>query len=89
MINENEPALTIGSKLNPFLCDDEYEQMGCLKSDAQPIMYTSIFSAGVPVILLFLTRSFKEFEEASGSSNTPDFSGQIMSKIPFVFYCLF
>ena len=47
--------------------------MGRLKSDAQPIMYTSIFSAGVPVILLLLTRSFKEFEEASGSSNTLGF----------------
>ena len=68
MINKNEPASLIGSKLNLFLGDDESVQMGRFRSDTQLNIYTSIFSAAVPVILLFLTRSFKEFEETSGSS---------------------
>ena len=35
VINENKPALIIGSQLNPFFCDDELVQMGRLRSTAQ------------------------------------------------------
>ena len=35
VINENKPALIIGSQLNPFFCDDELVQMGRLRSAAQ------------------------------------------------------
>lgn len=35
VINENELALIIGSKLHPLLCDDEWVQMGRLRSDVQ------------------------------------------------------
>ena len=35
VIDENEPALIISSKLNSFLCNDKKVQMGHSKSDAQ------------------------------------------------------
>ena len=35
VINENKPALIIGSQLNPFFCDDELLQMGRLRSAVQ------------------------------------------------------
>ena len=49
------------------------------------------FFAGVLVILLFLTRSFKEFEEISGSSRTfGSFSTNyhLTLGFPFVAHCI-
>ena len=50
--------------------------------------FMSTVSAGVPVILLFLTRSSKEFEEKSGSSKTFGFSQtnyRLTKGFPYVF----
>ena len=50
--------------------------------------FMSTVSAGVPVILLFLTRSSKEFEEKSGSSKTFVFSQtnyHLTKGFPYVF----
>ncbi|RMX43090.1 hypothetical protein pdam_00006848, partial [Pocillopora damicornis] len=59
---EDEPASIISSKLNPLFCDDEWER--CINE------YMSSLSAGVPVILLFPKRFYKEFEEKSGHPKT-------------------
>ena len=42
VINENEPALIIGSKLHPFLRDDDWVQMGRLRSEYIPT-FVAIF----------------------------------------------
>ena len=66
--------------------------MDRLRNDAQLNICTSIFSSEVLVILLFLTRSFKEFEEISGSTKTFRFFStnyHLTKGIPFVFHRLF
>ena len=71
VINENESALIIGSKLNPFFCDDDDTNLSpkerCTTDDMSTV------SAGGPVIFLFQTRSFKEFKKKGDSSKTSEF----------------
>ena len=70
-MRDGKSAFIIGSMRNPaFFCDDEWVQMSRFRSDA----YTSTISAGVPVILLFLTKSSMEFEEETGTWKPLDFS---------------
>ena len=61
MIDEHEPVIMTGLKSKTLFCDVEKLQIA--HSDAQLNM-SKVF-AHVPVILLLLTCSFKEFEEKS------------------------
>ena len=61
VIDEHELVIIIGLKVNHFFCDVAKVQIGRLSSDGQLNM--SRVSAQMPVILLFLSCSFTEFEE--------------------------
>ena len=70
VMNANESALIIGSKLNPFSCDDEWYNLNWSLKERCTTDDISIVSIGIPVILLFLTRFFEEFEKKSYYSET-------------------
>jgi len=61
VIGEDESVIISGLKVNHFFFDIKKVQIGHLSSDTQLNMST--VSAQVPVIMLFLTCSFTEFEE--------------------------
>ena len=71
VVNENETALIIAPKLNPFLLSEDVQvPMGRLRSDAQANICPQ-FLLGLSVICLF---SSNEFEEKSGSTKILEFS---------------
>ena len=68
VIDEHELVIIIGLKVNHFFCDVAKVQIGRFSSDGQLNMST--VSAQMPVILLFLSCSFTEFEEKSSGWKT-------------------